>query len=71
MKKYKSRCEATGKYKYGKKGALYKIIEAQHELIKGVGTKKKPVRSYYCHYCKMYHLTSQPQFNVYTGKIGK
>lgn len=71
MKKYKSRCEATGKYKYGKKGALYKIVEAQHELIKGVGTKKKPVRSYYCTHCKMYHLTSQSRFDIHTGEIAK
>ena len=55
------------KRKYTKMGALYSIVNAQHNKKKA---DKIPVRAYYCKWCKGYHLSSQQRLNIKTGVIG-
>lgn len=55
------------KRKYTKMGALYSIVNAQHNKKKA---DKIPVRAYYCKWCNLYHLSSQQRLNIKTGVIG-
>ena len=48
-------------------GALYSIVNAQHNKKKA---GKTPVRAYYCKWCNLYHLSSQQRLNIKTGVIG-
>lgn len=70
MKLGNGKRDCCKKKKYSKNGALYAIVKGRHQEYNGKGASKKPVRSYYCEWCGFYHLSSQPRFNVKTGKIG-
>ena len=48
-------------------GALYSIVNAQHNKKKA---DKIPVRAYRYKWCNLYHLSSQQRLNIKTGVIG-
>lgn len=48
-------CPVTRKAKYSKMGALFALVEIQR-----IGDPKhQEKRSYYCEFCKFYHLTKK------------
>lgn len=53
-------CDQCGKLCYSQKEAGWYVNNATRRHWKdGRGKEKKPVRYYYCEFCKCYHLTSQ------------
>lgn len=58
-------CKKRG---YSRQGALYAIVSATTTKLNGKNKSDKvPVRSYYCKWCKKYHLTSKSQFDIKKG----
>ena len=55
-------CKETGKNCYSRRIANELVNSQKHHKKKNVRiTKVKiPLRSYYCEFCKSYHLTSMP-----------
>ena len=55
-------CEETGKNCYSRRLANELVNLQKHHKKKNVRVNKGkiPLRSYYCEFCKSYHLTSTP-----------
>lgn len=56
-------CKETGKNCYSKRIANELVNAQKHHKTRNVRINKggkMPLRSYYCEFCKQYHLTSTP-----------
>lgn len=55
-------CKETGKNCYSRRNANEIVNSQKHHKKKNVRINKGkiPLRSYYCEFCKSYHLTSMP-----------
>lgn len=55
-------CKETGKNCYSRRVANELVNSQKHHKKKNIRINKRkiPLRSYYCEFCKSYHLTSTP-----------